>query len=454
MTFYSLSKIVKLLPVLFLIADTASSQTTFYPNSVIGQYQRYPYVSAAAAGIVLVGFTNEPVPGGRYTVVQQQDNGWLGIASAATGWSLRTESFATDITHARTGDIVVTGRGMLMSYNPSDQIWTRFETDSGDIERRFTSANATDAGVLLPCATFKIISRDTVNGVVRSIGKMYFEAFILEQNNLKLLIKSSPEERRPELGNFVTVEGVSFAGFFHSNANDTQDIVRIQDGVADFVDIGVETPRGMTPRACVFADGSIGLLYGRGLNESGMAVRWHPTNGIVYARAPQIPGLISGLIAIGNSLVAISSGGSMWTYDGSNVKIIKLVDIAGPNAQPVNGIIDLKEYGSDLYITTDIGLFIINKSLLVPTSVDAGEIYASTNAFPNPASGDYVFIPIPNGVITDIKVISIRGETLNVNIDNDGKYFVVPATQLASGTYYAVAVQEGRTFVRPFRVLR
>lgn len=445
--------IAALFVLILLITGNASSQSHFYPSSVIGSYQFYPFVSVNEAGIALVGYTNELRPDGRYSVVRQKSNGWLTISNESEGWNPESSS-ATSITHALTGEIVVPGNGVVMAYNSSEHLWTRFETNTDNIERRFTSATATTDGVLLPCSTSEVISRDTVNGIVRTVVKMYFEVFILTNDSLNLIGRSLPGERRVELSNFVNSEDDSYAAFYHSDASDSMDVVRIRDGKMDFIDIGIPTPPGITPRACQFTDGSIGFVYGRGLNGYGAAIRWNPASGVVYAKSPDnIPGNVTGLIAMDNVFVAISGHGTLWTFDGTYARDIPVTDLVAADGRIANTTRDIKVFGDNLYVTTDIGLFVIGKSLLTTSSVSEAH-GISQGAYPNPVTGSQVIVPLPEGSSDNITVHSMHGQAVVVSIINDGKRLTISTDGVPSGTYYVVIVDGGRKSVRPFTVLR
>lgn len=108
-----------------------------------------------------------------------------------------------------------------------------------------------------------------------------------------------------------------------------------------------------------------------------------------------------------------------------------------------------------LYALKSNRVFTVPISAFEVTSVS--NIYSEvseSSIYPNPASGNYVSIQLPNTFITDIKVLSAHGETLNVGVANDGKIVTVQTAQLGAGTYFLVGIHEGRRFVRSFTVLR
>ena len=446
------------LGIIFLIATTSTlSQTRFYPNATIGDFHSFPYISVAGGSVVLVGYTNDIRPVGPYSVLHNTGNGWLNVTDNNTGWKIEDPSFVTCVCQNIQGDIVAAGDRFLAVKTPTSDTWSNYVTDSANVERQFTSCIPFNDGVLLPSATNVILSRDTVLGVVRSVAEMYYELYFLSQTGLRRIASSSPGSRLIELGSIAVLDGIAYVGYRRGQFNDPYELLRITGEGVTLVDVIPDAPLFSTPHIVAMTDGTLSVIYPATTQSYTYTkiIRWHPTRGVVFEREyPDGPRHINNAINVDDKIVAGSAAGSIWVADDGAAKYMFLSSIAGNLADSVTGTRSLAIDNGDVFITTNIGLFVFDKeSFSNVLSVDIDLVTSHSLVFPNPSNTGEVTVTVPTSEVDFISFASVTGEFLRIPYSITATAITFDVSDVAPGVYYIMLTSNHGQIVRQVTVL-
>lgn len=415
-----------------------NAQVDFFSNSAIGPYTSYPFVASSGRDLSLVGYTGDTSNYQMYAVLLLENGVWRVNSSLANGFVFSREALVRDIEYSANNNITIGGEGMLLRKLSGQDQWIQYQTSNLDTVRGVSSIYETDDGVYLTSESAKVLRVDTVNGVVVQTARMFFELFKITQNGLMLLERATEERPRVALSNLTQSGNAVYTAVRMNSTNDRRHLIRIQGENVDYIDMGVDVPLNSTPRISTYPDGSLCLIYPSSVFEKALFVRWHPMKGLVTSKQINEPVSVwAGMVIEENVIIAANGVSTLWLFDGERSRKVSVDDLVGNATQTVYFTFDITSYQGKVCITTEDGLYLVDKQLLLNllTSVDVLAGTKGLVTYPNPVDGTHFYIQLPNELWSFRGVTDLVGNEIYCQTSRQNSQIRVDVSGFSPGMY-------------------